>query len=114
MKNENGTIIEALNKNKEAMLKFKSVGEYFYKNFVQNKEVKKIRNTTEDYSNSVPRSLLKQELDLILDKQKELGLIKNADFKEKLFEIIFFKRPLKDFSNKIGNCIFFENEKKSC
>ncbi|ELW2739241.1 type II CRISPR RNA-guided endonuclease Cas9 [Campylobacter jejuni] len=113
LKNENGTIIEALNKNKEAMLKFKSVGEYFYKNFVQNKEVKKIRNTTEDYSNSVPRSLLKQELDLILDKQKELGLIKNADFKEKLFEIIFFKRPLKDFSNKIGNCIFFENEKRA-
>ncbi|EEU7471009.1 type II CRISPR RNA-guided endonuclease Cas9, partial [Campylobacter jejuni] len=65
------------------------------------------------YSNSVPRSLLKQELDLILDKQKELGLIKNADFKEKLFEIIFFKRPLKDFSNKIGNCIFFENEKRA-
>ncbi len=113
LKNENGIIIEALNKNKEEMLKFKSVGEYFYKNFVQSKEVRKIRNTTEDYSNSIPRSLLKQELDLILNKQKELGLIKNADFKEKLFEIIFFKRPLKDFSNKIGNCIFFENEKRA-
>lgn len=113
--NEKGKILKALKDNGEKLKNYRSVGEYFYKEFFQNTQgnFKKVRNTTSSYENCVLASDLEEELKLIFKKQNEFGMKLSKKFIDNVINIAFFQRPLKDFSQSVGVCTFFENEKRA-
>ena len=98
------------------------MGEYLYENFYQkarnfkeiktkNKnnqstfEFKKVCNKSRNYKQCVSQEWLKNELKLIFEKQRSFGIRLSED--NELLDKIFFQRELKDFSDKIGFCIYF-------
>lgn len=118
---DDGVIKKAIAQNKEAMqIKgYKSAGEYLYKEFYQQPresnpiEFKNVRNKKESYEHCLSQDLLKEELELILKQQKEFGFNYSDEFISKVINTAFYQRDLKDFSDKIGHCVFFENEKRA-
>ena len=116
---EKGKILSALKANASKLELYRSVGEYFYKEFFQKyknntKEFINIKNKAGSYKNCVLASDLEKELKFILEKQRELGHTYNDKFIKEILQIAFFQRPLRDFSYLVGTCTFFENEKRAC
>lgn len=129
---DKGAVLSALKNNEKALTAYKSVGEYLYKEFYQKgrfittkdengKEVLerdeahfgKVRNTTDVYEQCMRQEWLQAELELIFEKQRELGFKFSDEFKNKVLEIAFFQRPLKDTDDKVGFCTFFPDEKRA-
>ena len=143
--NDSGKVKKAISQNADIMSQkgYKSVGEYLYKEFYQQKrdlsekspknafatqEFQNVRNKKDNYARCVAQSELKRELELIFEKQKSLGWkfseqkyqifdenrkIKEADFESAVMEVAFLQRPLKSFADKVGKCTFFENEPRA-
>lgn len=139
---ESGKVTNAIKQNADIMSQkgYKSVGEYLYKEFYQQKrdlsekspknvfatqEFQNVRNKKENYARCVAQSELKRELELIFEKQKSLGWefseqkyqifdenrkIKEVDFESAVMEVAFLQRPLKSFADKVGKCTFFADE----
>ena len=142
---DSGKVKKAISQNADIMSQkgYKSVGEYLYKEFYQQKrdlsekspknafatqEFQNVRNKKDNYARCVAQSELKRELELIFEKQKSLGWkfseqkyqifdenrkIKEADFESAVMEVAFLQRPLKSFADKVGKCTFFENEPRA-
>lgn len=189
-KKEQGKIQKALQENSLKVAKYRTIGEYFYKEFCEvwigdqwipckevrdkstesaaNGEVgntmaeslviknphhafgakvraiKPIRNKSGAYENCMLQADLYRELELIFARQKELGFPKIGDsqsgqflgdcakqmrdctkqethkkgarfsltkeFLDEIFQIAFYRRPLKDFSHLVGKCTFYPDE----
>lgn len=139
---DSGKVKKAISQNADIMSQkdYKSVGEYLYKEFYQQKrdlsekspknvfatqEFQNVRNKKENYARCVAQSELKRELELIFKTQKRLGWkfseqkyqifdenrkIKEADFESAVMEVAFLQRPLKSFADKVGKCTFFADE----
>jgi CRISPR-associated endonuclease Csn1 len=97
-----------------------SVGAYFYKQLfssdgseVINQEIK-IRNESGNYSHTVLRSLLRDEVVLLFDRQRRFGNTKlTAELEKRLVdEIIFYQRPLQNSADQVGNCTFINTERR--
>lgn len=142
---DSGKVKKAISQNADIMSQkgYKSVGEYLYKEFYQQKrdlsekspknafatqEFQNVRNKDKNYARCVAQSELKRELELIFKTQKSLGWefsekkyqifdenrkIKEADFESAVMEVAFLQRPLKSFADKVGKCTFFENEPRA-
>lgn len=142
---DSGQVKKAISQNADIMSQkgYKSVGEYLYREFYQQKrdlsekssknafatqEFQNVRNKKENYARCVAQSELKRELELIFETQKRLGWkfsekkyqifdenrkIKEADFERAVMEVAFLQRPLKSFADKVGKCTFFENEPRA-
>ncbi|WP_295699566.1 type II CRISPR RNA-guided endonuclease Cas9 [uncultured Helicobacter sp.] len=126
---ENGKIKAAIEANKRILDEkgYKSVGEYLYKTFYQqersdsekkgstnSKEFQNVRNRGEGYyQRCVAQSELKAELELILHTQNTLGVRLAENFCQKIIDIAFYQRELKDFSDKVGKCVFYEEENRA-
>ncbi len=142
---DSGQVKKAISQNADIMSQkgYKSVGEYLYKEFYQQKrdlsekspknafatqEFQNVRNKKDNYARCVAQSELKRELELIFETQKRLGWkfseqkyqifdenrkIKEADFERAVMEVAFLQRPLKSFADKVGKCTFFENEPRA-
>lgn len=142
---ESGKVKKAIRQNADIMSQkgYKSVGEYLYKEFYQQKrdlsekssknafatqEFQNVRNKKDNYARCVAQIELKRELELIFKTQKSLGWkfsekkyqifdenrkIKEADFESAVMEVAFLQRPLKSFAGKVGKCTFFENEPRA-
>ncbi len=142
---DSGKVKKAISQNADIMSQkgYKSVGEYLYKEFYQQKrdlsekspknafatqEFQNVRNKKDNYARCVAQSELKRELELIFETQKRLGWkfsekkyqifdenrkIKEADFERAVMEVAFLQRPLKSFADKVGKCTFFENEPRA-
>lgn len=140
--NDSGQVKKAISQNADIMSQkgYKSVGEYLYKEFYQQKrdlseklpknafatqEFQNVRNKKDNYARCVAQSELKRELELIFETQKRLGWkfsekkyqifdenrkIKEADFERAVMEVAFLQRPLKSFADKVGKCTFFADE----
>lgn len=113
---ESKKVLGAILKNKKFTERgFKTASNMLLNDF-EKKEISSIRNRDKDgagnYENSIPQSLNKEELALILDKQVEFGYKFSENFAQNLIQKVFFSRPLKDFENKVGKCIFYEKEKR--
>ena len=140
--NDSGKVKKAISQNADIMSQkgYKSVGEYLYKEFYQQKrdlsekssnnafatqEFQNVRNKKDNYARCVAQSELKRELELIFEKQKRLGWkfseqkfkifdenrkIKEADFESAVMEVAFLQRPLKSFADKVSKCTFFADE----
>lgn len=139
---DSGQVKKAISQNANIMSQkgYKSVGEYLYKEFYQQKrdlsekspknafatqEFQNVRNKKDNYTRCVAQSELKRELELIFETQKRLGWkfsekkyqifdenrkIKEADFESAVMEVAFLQRPLKSFADKVGKCTFFADE----
>lgn len=139
---DSGKVKKAISQNADIMSQkgYKSVGEYLYKEFYQQKrdlsekspknafatqEFQNVRNKKDNYARCVAQSELKRELELIFETQKRLGWkfsekkyqifdenrkIKEVDFESAVMEVAFLQRPLKSSADKVGKCTFFADE----
>ncbi|WP_104722425.1 type II CRISPR RNA-guided endonuclease Cas9 [Helicobacter mesocricetorum] len=125
---DSGKVLSAIKTNIKAMedKSYRSVGEYLYQEFFQKertqsekkgsihtKEFKNVRNKGENYEHCVSQEQVKQELELIFEKQKGFGAKFSEEFEKKIIEIAFFQRDLKSFEDKVGECIFLKGEKRA-
>lgn len=110
-KKEQELVLKALYRNEILFKSYQTVGEYFYKGFEENGQ--RIRNTTNFYHHTMRQEWLKAELRLIFEKQKKFGAKFSEDFENKIIEIAFFQRDLKSFGDKVGECVFFDGEKRA-
>ena len=127
---ESGKVKKAISENEKIIndKDYRSVGEYFYKEFY--KKGANVRNKGGNYEHCISQELLKKELQKIFEKQHEFGFTfsnntyksiernednkhKEVDFETAIMESAFYQRDLKDFSDKVGECIFFEGEKRA-
>ena len=126
-KSEQGKIKAALQENSAKLAKYRTIGEYFYKEFCEVAEVgsenptqagaqgvqKSIRNKGGEYTNCVAQEDLQRELQLIFECQKGFGFPITQEFQDKILDIAFFQRPLKDFSHLVGSCTFYPDEPRA-
>lgn len=140
---DSGKVLSAIKTNEATMntKHYKSVGEYLYKEFYQKerlegekkgststKEFKNVRNKGENYEHCVAQEQVKAELKLIFEKQREFGFpfsgktykvsyengeTKELDFVSAIMETAFYQRDLKSFADKVGKCVFYENENRA-
>jgi len=83
-KSETGKVKAGLSRTRRKLegSNWKTVGQMFCDEFKQtNKKYKRKRNTQDKYENAIHRSLLKEEIEIIFDKQQKLG---NSRAKEEL------------------------------
>lgn len=127
-KREQGKILSALATNASAIAHYRTVGEYFYKEFceviknpqglntnehcIQSKVrvLKPIRNKGGEYTNCILQEDLQRELRCIFEYQKGFGFPITQEFQDKILKIAFYQRPLKDFSHLVGKCTFYPDE----
>ncbi len=78
--------------------------------------VKKGKNEKEveepDYRNSIPRSEIIAELEMIFAKQKEYGIF-TQDLYDDFIKIAFRQRGIKSVGDMVGNCTFEKDEKRA-
>jgi len=85
----------------------------------------KVRNTKDDYKTTVERSLLLEEVNLILKSQHKYNVKITDDFIQKYIDIFLSQRNFDEgpaypskyggnlIENMLGNCTFEENEKRA-
>lgn len=138
---DSGKVLSAIKVNEATMnaKRYKSVGEYLYKEFYQKeryekkgntptKEFKNVRNKGENYEHCVAQEQVRAELELIFQKQREFGFhfseklykvatkndkTKELDFASAIMEIAFYQRDLKSFADKVGECVFYKGENRA-
>lgn len=140
---DSGKVLSAIKVNEVTMnaKRYKSVGEYLYKEFYQKerlegekkgntptKEFKNVRNKGENYEHCVAQEQVRAELELIFQKQREFGFhfseklykvatkndkTKELDFASAIMEIAFYQRDLKSFADKVGECVFYKDENRA-
>lgn len=127
-KREQGKILSALATNASAIARYRTVGEYFYKEFcevIKNPQglstnehytqpkvrvLKPIRNKGGEYTNCILQEDLQRELRCIFEHQKGFGFPITQEFQDKILKIAFYQRSLKDFSHLVGKCTFYPDE----
>ncbi|MDE6886541.1 MAG: type II CRISPR RNA-guided endonuclease Cas9 [Helicobacteraceae bacterium] len=132
-KDKSNEVKNALKVNRRLVKKYQSVGEYLYKEFFQiqrsdneiieslkargdtskTKQFKNVRNKAGKYEHCMAQEWLKEELELIFTKQQEFGVNLSDTFCKEVLKTAFYQRDLKDFSSKVGECIFCKDEKCS-
>ena len=130
-KREQGKILSALATNASAIAHYRTVGEYFYKEFceviknpqglntnehcIQSKVrvLKPIRNKGGEYTNCILQEDLQRELRCIFEYQKGFGFPITQEFQDKILKIAFYQCPLKDFSHLVGKCTFYPDEPRA-
>lgn len=125
---DSGKVLSAIKTNEATMnaKNYKSVGEYLYKEFYQKlrlesekkgnnttKEFKNVRNKGENYEHCVAQEQVRAELELIFKKQKDFGATFSENFESQILETAFYQRDLKSFEDKVGKCVFYENENRA-
>ena len=104
-------MLSAIEVTREQLSKYRSVGEML----VLDPEFKdRKRNRSGDYSRSILRSDLEDEVYQIFGRQRALGsATAGAGFEETFRDIAFSQRPLADSWSKVGHCSFEPAEKRA-
>ena len=94
---ESKKVLGAISKNKKFTERgFKTASNMLLNDF-EKKKISSIRNRDKDgvgnYENSIPQSLNKEELTLILEKQAEFGYKFSENFAQNLIQKVFYSRP---------------------
>ncbi|BAM12560.1 CRISPR-associated protein Csn1 [Helicobacter cinaedi PAGU611] len=121
---ESGKVKKAIEFNRKTLAEkgYRSVGEYLYREFFQQSRISQnngatefinVRNKAGNYEHCVAQDMLKEELESILNAQRQFGFSLKQDFENKLLTKIFEQRPLKSFADKVGNCCFIAGEKRT-
>ena len=121
---ESGKVKKAIESNRKTLAEkgYRSVGEYLYREFFQQSRISQnngstefinVRNKGGNYEHCVAQDMLKEELESILNAQRQFGFSLKQDFENKLLTKIFEQRPLKSFADKVGDCCFIAGEKRA-
>ncbi|MDF1877442.1 type II CRISPR RNA-guided endonuclease Cas9 [Sulfurimonas sp. SAG-AH-194-L11] len=112
--NEGKAVLSGIGHNKTVLesAKFLTIGEYI--STKKKKRNGKDREGKLNYENSVARSMLENEIEIIFTKQKEFGnnFVSN-DLLQAYKEIAFEQRPLKSVAGMVANCPFEVDEKRA-
>ncbi len=143
-KNEQKGIKSGIAKNEGYKDNYQTIGAYLYNEFyckerAENKKRNNIQGDTQEFVNvrnrgkgyyerCLKQDWLKEELELIFEKQRKFGLnfsdkkhkiinangkLQELDFENAVLEVAFLQRPLKSFADKVGKCTFYENEPRA-
>ncbi len=109
---ELGKVLQAGEENQKLLQEsgFKTMTELMLSK-VENSELNKnIHNRSGDYTNSILREYVQDEVGLILQEQRKYYPALDSEFEEKYYKIAFENRPLKGFFDKIGLCTLLGHE----
>ncbi len=124
-KSDEGKILVAVNQNEILMKEkgYRTVGEMLY---LDDRFKKTKRNKAEDYSHTLPRNLVEQEITLIFEAQKKHGnQYVNEDIETKYLNIVTSQRSFdsgpggnspyagNQIEKMLGTCTFEPNEKRA-
>ena len=127
---ENGQLLSAISQNEKFLEEkgYRTFGEAIYKDerfktLSAGNTIYSIRNHEGDSKNSISRSVLHNEIELILDVQKNFGNNKiTKEFKDKILDLFDRQRNFDDGPGRpspysanfeIGNCTFIKGEKRA-
>lgn len=112
--NDTGKMLAAVGTLRERMAKANAPTVGAYMADLPRKRNRKGPDGTPVYEHTVLRALLKEELDLLFTRQRELGNDAASDaLKEEFAAIAFRRRPLKSVEDIIGACPFEPDEKRA-
>ncbi|MDQ7043828.1 MAG: type II CRISPR RNA-guided endonuclease Cas9, partial [Sulfurimonas sp.] len=112
--NEGKAVLSGIGQNKTILEseKYLTVGEY-----LSTKDKKRNGKDSEgklNYENSVARSMLEDEIEIIFAKQKEFGsTLVSDELLQAYKELAFKQRPLKSVAHMVANCPFEVEEKRA-
>lgn len=117
---EEGIILESIKANEQKLEEsgYRTIGELIY-NEVNNSndKYKPLRNKYGSYSRCVSRSMIKDEIYYLFEKQREFNNeYASKEFESKYIEIFDSQRPFskfEDLEKMVGNCTFEKNEKRA-
>lgn len=132
---ESGQVLTALENNKNLMLEkgYKTVGEMLYSDerfhidapWIERGYMIATRNKGGNYNNTIQRSLLVEEVEIIFEKQKEFGNENATDsLRDKYIEVMTSQRSFDEgpggdskyagnlIENMVGKCTFEKTEKR--
>ena len=89
---------------------FRTLGEYLAS--LNHHECKRNRSATGSHLRT-DRQMYRDELELILDKQEQFHPVLTSIVKEQIQEIIFFQRPIKLRSDRVGKCSLEPKRKRA-
>lgn len=136
--NDDKKVLSALSENKKYMQEhgYRTAGEMIYKGdrFRQKRygsseenELLVARNSEENYSNSISRDLLVEEVRIIFEKQRELGnTLATKELEERFLSIMQSQRNYDEgpgegspyggnlIEKMVGECTFEKGEKRAC
>lgn len=115
---EGGRVLQAINENKKYLAEAQTLAQVIVNRAGKNG---KKRNYTETdskgmakavYNNSIPRTEIERELDLIYEKQKPYGIF-SKDLFDDFKKIAFRFRPMGSVADMVGYCTFEKGEKRA-
>ena len=115
---EGGKVLKAINANKSLLSETKTLAQIIVERAGINGKKRNYKITNEKgkeetvYINSIPRTEIERELDLIFQKQEQYGIFKK-DIYQDFKNIAFRFKPFASVGNMVGNCSFEKNEKRA-
>lgn len=95
----------------------KTIGQYLFNKYYNKKGedgiITRVRNHPSKYNLTIDSSLIIKEINQIISKQKEFGLIISEDFSQKYKEIQKRKEQMQDMLEMAGYCSFEKKEKRA-
>ncbi|SFV89185.1 CRISPR-associated protein, Csn1 family [hydrothermal vent metagenome] len=106
-------VLSAININQAKMNQggYQTIGEMIYKENKHPGDGKIKRNKKDKYTNSISRDLLRDEIDILFEKQNEFGnQYTDATFRDGYKQIAFTQRPIQFNTDLVGKCTFEKDE----
>ena len=114
---ESGEILTSIKENEMKMqeLGYRTIGEYIYKEAMNDDKYIPLRNKSGKYKNCVSRDMIREEIHTIFEFQRKLGnKYASDDIEDKYLKIFNSQRPFskfEDLEKMVGFCTF-EKDKK--
>lgn len=115
---ENGKVLKAIKNNKDLLSENKTLAQIILERAGKNGKKRNYKIENEKgkeetvYINSIPRSEIEREVDLIYNTQKKYGIF-TEDVYNDFKKIAFRYRPIASVENMVGYCSFEKNEKRA-
>lgn len=108
---ESSEMLRSIGATRERLARYRTVGDMFANDadYADRK-----RNRDGDYSRSVLREDLEDEVRLLLARQRQFGsALATEEFERRFVGIAFFQRPISDSEEKVGSCPFEDGERRA-
>ena len=106
-------VLSAIKTNQEKMEQggYQTIGEMIYSETKHPSSGRVRRNKKDNYTWSVSRIFLREEIDVLFEKQAELGNQFTTDeLKQKYKQIVFTQRPIQFKADLVGKCTFEQDK----
>ena len=108
---DSSKMLSGVDETRERLARYRTIGEMFARD--QNYAHRK-RNREGDYTRSISRDNLEEEVDKVFEAQRQHGnKFATKELETKFVDIAFFQRPLQSSLDLVGDCPFVEGEKRA-